>query len=281
MARLTYFGSGLLLGAGLGVIIPEGVEALTYSQYRHGYVPTTKIAFSLLTGFTFMLFMEKGLSLHSHSNPSQPPSVHVNTVEDRDLDLELRELEEEQGLDSMHNSRRSTQADLAVDRATQNRAYALSFGLVLHALADGLALGSSVFSDSGSTQLSFIVFLALVIHKAPTALALTTSLLAMSLPKADCKKHVIIFSLATPIGALTFYILLWVYGSHENSEWTGLAMLISGGSFLYVATVLQPVSRHIGDQVTEDLGRKSSIFFIAFGIFVPITVSNILGHGHG
>jgi solute carrier family 39 (zinc transporter), member 9 len=106
---------------------------------------------------------------HSHGHTHKPPPtspIHANTQDDHDFDLALRELEEEQSIEPPHSPRsswRSAQPDLLMDRSLQNRALPLTFGLVLHALADGLALGSSVFSDSGSTDISFVIFLALII----------------------------------------------------------------------------------------------------------------------
>ena len=46
-------------------------------------------------------------------------------------------------------------------------AFPLTFGLVIHGLADGLALGVSSLPTSpvGASKLSFIVFLALLVHK--------------------------------------------------------------------------------------------------------------------
>jgi len=44
------------------------------------------------------------------------------------------------------------------------RAYPLTLGLVVHGLADGLALGVSALGDT-ETDLSLVVFLALIIHK--------------------------------------------------------------------------------------------------------------------
>ena len=44
-------------------------------------------------------------------------------------------------------------------------AHPLTLGLVIHSLADGLALGASASNEGGDSSVSFLVFLALIIHK--------------------------------------------------------------------------------------------------------------------
>ena len=48
---------------------------------------------------------------------------------------------------------------------TSGKGFTLTLGLVLHALSDGLALGSSIVSGAGSQELSLVIFAALIIHK--------------------------------------------------------------------------------------------------------------------
>lgn len=64
---------------------------------------------------------------------------------------------------------------------------------------------------------------------APTALALTTSLLASGVNRADCKKFLSIFSASTPTGAVLAYLFLSFFQSADGgrNHWTGIAMLIS------------------------------------------------------
>lgn len=132
---------------------------------------------------------------------------------------------------------------------------------------------------------------------APTALALTSSLLATSLPREECKKHLAIFSASTPISAIVSYAFVAFFGVRSEEEWTGTALLLSvsrcclqftgvprthspfsflqGGTFLYVATVLQPVSSESSN--TGDVGNITRVSLIVLGIFVPFTLSVVLG----
>nr|POE79890.1 zinc transporter zip9 [Quercus suber] len=115
-----------------------------------------------------------------------------------------------------------------------------TIGLVIHAAADGVALGAS---STSTNSLSFIIFIALMIHKAPAAFGLTSVLLKQGLAKHEARAHLIIFSLAAPVGA----ILTWcaahllgynssLLGANTSTDFaTGVLLLFSGGTFLYVA----------------------------------------------
>ncbi|KAF9013297.1 ZIP-like iron-zinc transporter [Cyathus striatus] len=294
LERLSALGTGLLLGAALGVIIPEGVEAVTEAS-SGGKLPTSRIALSLIVGFTLMLAIEQLVTPHAHShgvpenlpmhNRKTNPEINSSHVE---FDAELGDLEREQGVDSDTFSSGSVssvsqppQAAVEAQNARE-KAFALTFGLVIHGMADGLALGVSFLAQSqtgAAVNLSFIVFLALMIHKAPTSLALTTSLLTSNLSRQECKKYLAIFASSTPTTAIASYLLFSFFGSYGDNDWTGLALLVSGGTFLYVATVLQPVSHHAAPS-PDDLRPATRVLFISLGMFIPFILSALLGHGH-
>jgi len=254
LAKLSTFGTGLLLGAALGVIIPEGIESI--SVHHPTSFPTSKIALSLLTGFTFMFIIEQ---FTSHSSSLIPLDVHFGA--------DLGELEHQDGHEL---------AALSTDAGTQ-RAYPFTLGLAMHGLADGLALGVSSLSNT-EPDLSIVVFLALIIHKAPTALALTTSLSSTTLSRSECKKYIAFFSASTPLGAL---VSLGIFSFLQGEgDWTGTALLISGSTFLYVATVLQPVSPNSPSE-DKEMNKITRALLMVIGIFLPFLVGALLGHGHG
>lgn len=112
-----------------------------------------------------MLFMEQLVSSHSHSGTLPSYSSGANSSEVH-FDAELTELEREQGAGS--TSPITTAQRGVMDTVASQKSYPLTFGLMVHGLADGLALGVSALSSSESSPLSnvsFIVFLALIIHK--------------------------------------------------------------------------------------------------------------------
>lgn len=228
LSQLSTLGTGLLLGTALGVILPEGIETLSLADPGSEF-PTTTIALSLLVGFSLMLVVEQLSGSHSHSgspNDDRPKSA-ANAAKSRDgedqveFDVELGELEDEQGIPHQPHSRPSSpprDRESVPNRVPKQRPFTLTIGLVLHGLADGLALGVSALSSADSTvssDLSFVVFFALAIHKAPTALAFTTSLMATSLPRIECRKHLAVFSASTPIGAIASYAAFSFVGAGD------------------------------------------------------------------
>jgi zinc transporter 9 len=105
--------------------------------------------------------------------------------------------------------------------------------LVIHAAADGIALGAS----STDTGLSFIIFLAIMVHKAPASFGLTSILLKQGLSSRTARAHLLVFSLAAPVGALATFLFAHMVGSSSGdqagSQWrTGMLLLFSGGTFL-------------------------------------------------
>jgi len=135
---------------------------------------------------------------------------------------------------------------------TPKRSFSTTLGLVIHSAADGIALGAS----STQPSLSFIIFLAIMIHKAPAAFGLTSVLLKQGLSKKQARAHLVAFSLAAPIGATCTWIALSVLGGGEGGSeetmkwWTGVLVLFSGGTFLYVAMHIMQEDDH-GDHSEE------------------------------
>ena len=121
--------------------------------------------------------------------------------------------------------------------APPHRSLSTTLGLCIHAAADGIALGASSSSTS-TTSLSLIIFVAIMVHKAPAAFGLTSVLLKQGLGKRGARAHLIIFSLAAPVGAVATWILVRALGGGGQSEpavmkwWTGVLLLFSGGTFL-------------------------------------------------
>ncbi len=87
----------------------------------------------------------------------------------------------------------------------------------MHAAADGIALGAAAATHQLDVEV--IVFLAIMLHKAPAAFGLVTFLLHEGLDKNRAKKHLLIFSLSAPVMAVTTYIFLsWSGGSGGPME---------------------------------------------------------------
>jgi len=209
---------------------PKEEKAAPEGEDHHDDPPTFYIGFSLITGFILMFLIDK-LPRHASENLQPPPPTrHIS----------LNNLS--QGLHSTTISSGDEESESFLQSLTptpkQTRSLATTTGLVIHAAADGIAMGAS--ATSSNTKLGFIIFIAIMIHKAPAAFGLTSVLLKQGLSKRAARGHLIIFSLAAPFGALTTWLLVNILGGGQHMEgergqwWTGMLLLFSAGTFLYV-----------------------------------------------
>ncbi|XP_072247334.1 zinc transporter ZIP9 [Leuresthes tenuis] len=129
-----------------------------------------------------------------------------------------------------------------------------TLGLVIHAAADGFALGAAV--ATGQVTVQVIVFFAVILHKAPAAFGLVSFLMHAGLEKKYIQGHLLAFSAAAPIVAISTYFILHASGNSSQSQLsaTGVGMLFSAGTFLYVATVhvLPEISSNRTEQPPSD-----------------------------
>lgn len=192
------------------------------NEHAEGEVPTFYIGLSLVLGFVLMFLIDR-LPRHASENFQPPPAPrHISLSNLGGSSLSAEEEESEGFLGSL------------TPTPKQTRSLATTTGLVIHAAADGIAMGAS--ATSSDTKLGFIVFVAIMVHKAPAAFGLTSVLLKQGLSKRAARGHLIVFSLASPFGAWATYILVSFLGgggeSQMNQWWTGMLLLFSAGTFL-------------------------------------------------
>lgn len=288
LRMISILGAGLLVGTALAVIIPEGVHAL-YESEQHGHgshghgshvhsesaavdatqshlvndevhthadvikhqisqvEPDVFIGLSLCCGFVFMLLIDHISGGHSHAPSTSDPEGNGR---------------------QRHSKITAT------------------VGLVVHAAADGVALGAAV--TTSKTEVEVIVFIAIMLHKAPAAFGLSTFLLHEGLVRNRIRKHLIVFAAAAPTMALVTY-----FGLSQSSKevlssvnGTGIAMLFSAGTFLYVATVhvlpelmsMNTQCDSSSDQGRTDKMQRSDLFLMVFGIVSPLLLSQTHSH---
>lgn len=149
-------------------------------------MPTSQIALSLLAGFILMLALEQLVIPNSHhiethtlpqpfkGSMSRPSVSHDVSVE---FDAEMDDLERDGVRPGGSIGIPSTPIPLEVGASSvaignQQKAFALTAGLVIHSLADGLALGVSALAKAApghTNNVSLIVFIALLLHKGSSA----------------------------------------------------------------------------------------------------------------
>lgn len=280
LKSVTVFGAGLLVGTALAVIIPEGINAMytsgdhdhshhheshsketdkhtaTGQEHHEHHHSTTDvhslIGVTLVSGFIFMLIVDQIGGAHAHAHAPA---------------------DTEAGQTLQQNRNRIT----------------ATLGLVVHAAADGIALGAATVL--AHTHLTMIVFIAIMLHKMPAAFGLVSFLLHEGFERNRIRKHLLVFALAAPVLAVITYIILSQRSveSLHDTKTTGIAMLFSAGTFLYVATVhvLPEVSssksQHSNPDgsviIKEHKGfRSKDLVAIVIGAVLPVILS--IGHKH-
>jgi solute carrier family 39 (zinc transporter), member 9 len=275
----------------VGIMETDGKETGTnhgedevHKEAHHAW-----IGVALLAGFMLMYLIDK---VPQYSQPAKQRTrthhIALNNLGRRfNFTTSLDQEEEADSfLDSWEGSR------------INQRSFATTIGLVIHAAADGIALGAS--STATTSGLSFVIFFAIMIHKAPAAFGLTSVLIKQGLSKRAARGHLLLFSLAAPTGAIFTWFLAHLLGGGRNHSaqtttwWTGILLLFSAGTFLYVAMhSMQEVSgsHHEGSNGHANGfadGRESTqneqkpswkdLGAACFGMILPLFLQ--VGHAH-
>ena len=137
-------------------------------------------------------------------------------------------------------------------------------GISLHSLLDGLALGAGLMLP----QLGPVVLLAVIIHKMPDSISITSILLSVGWSRRKVAMLSLLFSLTTPVGALLAYFFFRAL-SPEN---VAIAIGISAGTFLAIATAdILPQVHRIEER------NPLTLLFLVLGLAVS-WVGYLLAH---
>ena len=134
-------------------------------------------------------------------------------------------------------------------------------GLVIHSLTAGFALGAGILADP---RLGFVMFFAIVAHKAVAAFSLATVLRLSSFPVRRSVTLLFTFALMTPLGAVAAYLLMADLSPRAVQVPTALA----AGTFLYVATMdLLPEAFHVRGR------RRGAVVSMLAGLAVMLVIT--------
>jgi len=273
---VSVMGAGLLLGVAFAVIVPEGMQTLIKAfqisaKHRdktdhtetegesHDHADPLDgidrvIGVSLVLGFLFMLLVDQIATSHSHSPlPSTDAESPRHPSPAR----------------SRSGGGRSSVSSVS---------WTTTLGLVVHAAADGIAMGAAAATHQVDVEM--IVFLAIMLHKAPAAFGLVTFLMHENVERNRIRKHLLTFAFSAPVMAISTFLLLAASKGDTTDEVgtfqaTGVAMLFSAGTFLYVSTV------HVLPEVTNTGGKgfsKCELLMLVVGCLLPLLLT--VGHHH-
>uniref|UniRef100_A0A3Q3GWV1 Zinc transporter ZIP9 n=1 Tax=Labrus bergylta TaxID=56723 RepID=A0A3Q3GWV1_9LABR len=246
---VSILGAGLLCGTALAIVIPEGVGLLEESwrassssdapsdlnssdknvtSAEEGPPPRFFIGVALTFGFTLMFVVDQIGNYLSMRDQSTCNRVGITATLGLIIHAAGGHFSEPGGFSSLWQNKQNMtfQTPQPSDRFTQPGVK-----------ADGFALGAAV--STGQVSVQVIVFFAVILHKAPAAFGLVSYLMHTGLEKKYIQGHLLAFSAAAPLVAIPTYFILHASGSSSQNQLsaTGVGMLFSAGTFLYVATV--------------------------------------------
>ncbi|XP_032261298.1 zinc transporter ZIP9 isoform X1 [Halichoerus grypus] len=286
---VTVLGAGLLCGTALAVIVPEGVHALYEDILEEAHVNlkeelqqmSSKGKHHQVSETQNVIASDKAAEIpvaHEHEHNHDHTQLHAYIGVSLVLGFVFMLLVDQIGSSHVHST------DDPETARPSNSKITTTLGLVVHAAADGVALGAAASTSQTSVQL--IVFVAIMLHKAPAAFGLVSFLMHAGLERNRIRKHLLVFALAAPVMSMVTYLGLSKSSKEALSEVnaTGVAMLFSAGTFLYVATVhVLPEVGGMGHSHRSDPtgGRGLSRLEVAalvLGCLIPLILS--VGHQH-
>lgn len=142
--------------------------------------------------------------------------------------------------------------------------FGLAFGLAVHTIIDGFALGAAVAMGFAE---SFAIFLAVMLHKPLDAFSITTTMTAGGWKQSQRDAANIAFAFMCPLGATLFYFGVLSFGDSQYSI-VGTALAFSAGVFLCVslADILPELSFHSHDR-----------FLLSAALLLGIMLAYVIG----
>lgn len=220
---------GLLVSTALSVVIPEGIETVSEASKANGEEHIRAIGVLLLAGFVLMYILDNLGSI-----------PYIGEVFEKFYKNE--------------NDRLNQQSNLSPSIIFKSIFLSsITFGLVIHAITDGISLGTS-FTRMSGFQLMF--YFSLLAHKLPTSISLVTILIKENYSFSIIPFHLGLFALASPITSFITYLALSM-GTTDPLA-VGYLLLFSGGTFIYVVIHVVLDINTTGDHTGKGMPMQQS-----------------------
>jgi len=300
MNLIAVLASGLILGTAIIIVLPEGFEMLLHGLHDdhdeeddHGHeddshedeedhededhedhdeheeeLDNRLMGIAIIGGIILMMIANRLSPGHQHAHGL--PGVSTTKKTENDVELVVVAKAE-----SKVGEEGQSQTSEEQPKSILQKISAITIGLLVHAIFDGVALGIVTFGED--EELSAAVFTALMGHKVSEALSLSVILVSKGLPMWELVLNIFVFSLATPIGALlTFFVVDVGTASTENAgETVGYCLLFACGTFLGVM-----IEHIIPGLKTLEPGRFSWIQLLVFTVGTMLPMALPMDHGH-
>jgi zinc and cadmium transporter len=258
--------AGLMLGIALLHFLPDAKEQLGSVDRAVAW---------MLGGFLTMFFLQRFFHFHHHDLPEGDPEdcchdEHGAETHDHEHEHEHQHHDHQNEPDHGHHAH-----TLAEKSAQQLSWVGTALGLTLHSLLDGLALASAVkVSAAGYGLAGLGTALAVILHKPFDAMAVSTLMTAGGSSRFSRQLLNALFSLATPLGVVLFYIGA-NHIAESNAVFLGCALAFCAGTFLCIASsdLLPELQFHSHDRL------KLSIALL-LGVGIAVLIGQIEDHSH-
>ena len=252
---LMSFVAGLMLGISTLHLLPHAMESLG---------STSQVGIATLVGVIAMFLLLRVFHVHNHG--------HVPIAVDPAATIAK--------VDEHHHCDHHPGDHQHVEHSPSRRGFGwvgMLFGLGLHTIMDGVALGASVAADIGHGAWLGLAglgtFLAVALHKPLDAFAISSVMGNSGWSPLQRSLVNLAFGLCCPIGAGLFY-----FGATRlelGDSVLGYGLALSAGFFICIALADLLPEVHFHD---HDRGKLTAALFL--GIALAVGIENLPGHSH-
>ena len=220
MQTIISFVGGLMLGIGFFHLMPHAMHELHDAHLTARW---------MMVGIVMMFVLLRLFHFHNHEPVLTPGGTHTSSC----------------GHDHDHGpSTQATTGETHTPAECHQHGHAhgmswagIAFGLSVHTLIDGLALGASVHSattETGFQLIGFGTFLAVLLHKPLDAVSITSLMAAGGYSRRMMQLVNGGFALMCPLGAVLFLMGVRHFSGYQQEAF-GTALAFSAGVFICIS----------------------------------------------
>lgn len=263
---LMSFVAGLMLGIATLHLMPHAMESLGSSS---------RAGAAMLIGVIGMFVLLR--AFHAHHHGEAPVAVDPEATLAREATDDSHARDHHHGSGHHCGGSQDSGDTLPLPKPRSLSWIGMLFGLGLHTIMDGVALGASVAADASHGAWLGLAglgtFLAVALHKPLDAFAISSVMTSGGWSPAQRSLVNLAFGLCCPIGAGLFY-----FGATQlaiGDSVLGYGLALSAGFFVCIALADLLPEVHFHD---HDRGKLTAALFL--GVALAVGIENLPGHSH-